>query len=321
MYIPDQPQNDAFAWATNTSACEQRGCPISDAAGMKKRKRDTTNWDNQVNASMGSCTAFIPGNAQHVDDKFRNGYSQLLGESSSGSITSKFAPWPIPERRTHQFRPCLQPTAIKRRRLIQQNQQNQQSLQEWSTIPISMYAGPKPQHLYSTDPGSSLPSTPTIPKSPSSSLHKTKPNTHHNNDPSTSSSQNKPSSNITLFPCHICHRRPTTRSTLDAYADCDLCAERPVTSVYESVWLSIATTLAPLRTPIQAEARRIITAILVILSMRMTVEAKSPVGGARLRRQIQGQDVEGKKRMAPGRDGRCVRGVQLRVSSTVARRL
>ncbi|EEH08447.1 conserved hypothetical protein [Histoplasma capsulatum G186AR] len=220
MYIPDQPQNDAFAWATTTSACEQRGCPISDAAGMKKRKRDTTNWDNQVNASMGSCTAFIPGNAQHIDDKSRSGYSQLLGESSSGSITSKFAPWPIPERRTHPFRPCLQPTAIKRRRLIQQ-QQNQQSQQEWSTIPISMYAGQKPQHLYSTDPGSSLP-----PKSPSSSLHKTKPNTHHNNDPSTSSSQNKPSSNITLFPCHICHRRPTTRSTLDAYADCDLCAER-----------------------------------------------------------------------------------------------
>jgi hypothetical protein len=29
-----------------------------------------------------------------------------------------------------------------------------------------------------------------------------------------------------LRPCHICHRRPTTRHVLDAYADCDLCAER-----------------------------------------------------------------------------------------------
>ncbi|KAJ5995918.1 hypothetical protein N7481_002895 [Penicillium waksmanii] len=29
-----------------------------------------------------------------------------------------------------------------------------------------------------------------------------------------------------LRPCHICHRRPTTRQVLDAYADCDLCAER-----------------------------------------------------------------------------------------------
>lgn len=29
-----------------------------------------------------------------------------------------------------------------------------------------------------------------------------------------------------LRPCHICHRRPTTREVLDAYADCDLCGER-----------------------------------------------------------------------------------------------
>ncbi|KAJ5684831.1 uncharacterized protein N7477_001176 [Penicillium maclennaniae] len=29
-----------------------------------------------------------------------------------------------------------------------------------------------------------------------------------------------------LRPCHICHRRPTTRHVLDAYADCDLCGER-----------------------------------------------------------------------------------------------
>jgi hypothetical protein len=29
-----------------------------------------------------------------------------------------------------------------------------------------------------------------------------------------------------LHPCHVCHRRPTTRSVLDAYADCELCGER-----------------------------------------------------------------------------------------------
>ncbi|KAJ5691656.1 hypothetical protein N7488_012391 [Penicillium malachiteum] len=29
-----------------------------------------------------------------------------------------------------------------------------------------------------------------------------------------------------LRPCHICHRRPTTRQVLDAYADCDLCNQR-----------------------------------------------------------------------------------------------
>lgn len=30
----------------------------------------------------------------------------------------------------------------------------------------------------------------------------------------------------TLAPCHICHRRPTTRTALDAYADCEICSRR-----------------------------------------------------------------------------------------------
>ncbi|EFR02197.1 hypothetical protein MGYG_05200 [Nannizzia gypsea CBS 118893] len=30
----------------------------------------------------------------------------------------------------------------------------------------------------------------------------------------------------TLAPCHICHRRPTTRTALDAYADCEICHRR-----------------------------------------------------------------------------------------------
>ncbi|EEQ34724.1 conserved hypothetical protein [Microsporum canis CBS 113480] len=29
-----------------------------------------------------------------------------------------------------------------------------------------------------------------------------------------------------LSPCHICHRRPTTRTALDAYADCEICGKR-----------------------------------------------------------------------------------------------
>ena len=33
-------------------------------------------------------------------------------------------------------------------------------------------------------------------------------------------------SQLALRPCHICHRRPTTRHVLDAYADCNLCGER-----------------------------------------------------------------------------------------------
>ncbi|KAJ5489549.1 hypothetical protein N7539_004439 [Penicillium diatomitis] len=35
-----------------------------------------------------------------------------------------------------------------------------------------------------------------------------------------------PTSASALRPCHICHRRPTTRQVLDAYADCDMCQQR-----------------------------------------------------------------------------------------------
>ncbi|OJD11623.1 hypothetical protein ACJ73_09504 [Blastomyces percursus] len=230
MYIPDQPQNAAFPWATATSACEQRGCPIADTANLKKRKRDTGNWDSQINANIDTCTAFIPGNAQHIEDRFRNGYSQSLKDSSSGAITSKIALRPSPERRTHHFRPSWQPAAIKRRRLIHQ-QQNQQSQQEWNTIPRDVYSGRK-QHFYTPD-SESTSSTLALKSSTSSApFHKTKSNTHNSNyddDPpvsSVSQVNTKTTPHSSLSPCHICHRRPTTRSTLDAYADCDLCAER-----------------------------------------------------------------------------------------------
>ncbi|RAL06878.1 uncharacterized protein BO97DRAFT_278083 [Aspergillus homomorphus CBS 101889] len=33
-------------------------------------------------------------------------------------------------------------------------------------------------------------------------------------------------STFCLLPCHVCHRRPTTRETLDAYSDCEICGQR-----------------------------------------------------------------------------------------------
>ena len=44
--------------------------------------------------------------------------------------------------------------------------------------------------------------------------------------PSPHSQHNTCASASCLRPCHICHRRPTTKEVLDAYADCDLCGER-----------------------------------------------------------------------------------------------
>ncbi|KAL4923766.1 uncharacterized protein BDV17DRAFT_276167 [Aspergillus undulatus] len=40
------------------------------------------------------------------------------------------------------------------------------------------------------------------------------------------SSQQNSASPSFLRPCHICHRRPTTKELLEAYADCDLCGQR-----------------------------------------------------------------------------------------------
>ncbi|KAL3456668.1 hypothetical protein BJX64DRAFT_281158 [Aspergillus heterothallicus] len=38
--------------------------------------------------------------------------------------------------------------------------------------------------------------------------------------------QNHCASATFLRPCHICHRRPTTRELIEAFANCDLCGER-----------------------------------------------------------------------------------------------
>jgi hypothetical protein len=38
--------------------------------------------------------------------------------------------------------------------------------------------------------------------------------------------EGQPKSRIDLSPCHICHRKPTVRSELDAFADCEGCGRR-----------------------------------------------------------------------------------------------
>lgn len=42
----------------------------------------------------------------------------------------------------------------------------------------------------------------------------------------TSSQQQQKSGPINLSPCHICHRRPTKKSDLDSYAECQGCGQR-----------------------------------------------------------------------------------------------
>ncbi|KAK2806987.1 hypothetical protein FQN51_005790 [Onygenales sp. PD_10] len=236
MYIPDKPHDaPAVAWAMGPSTYEHRACPIPDPASLKKRKRDMDGWDAQNNGNVGICTTgLIPSNAQYIDEKFRDTHPHYLKELPAGAMPSKFTPWSCPERGTLHFRPCLQPIPMKRRRLIQQqyqhHHQSQQS-QEWNALPVNLSTGQKQQqqqqqHFYS-DFGNTI-------SKPSLLSPKSKFNTHINHPtPPPSQSDHQPhnnkqstSSRPALSPCHICHRRPTTRSILDAYADCNLCGER-----------------------------------------------------------------------------------------------
>lgn len=55
------------------------------------------------------------------------------------------------------------------------------------------------------------------------------PSSRHNHARSPSASKLGPRTTITtnvLAPCHICHRRPTKKTELDSYADCQGCGER-----------------------------------------------------------------------------------------------
>ncbi|KAK2811998.1 hypothetical protein FQN50_001706 [Emmonsiellopsis sp. PD_5] len=225
MYIPDKPHDaPAVAWAMGSSAYEQRGCP--DPASLKKRKRDMDGWEGQNNGNVGKCTtALIPSNTPYIDEKFRETHPHYLKELSAGSIPSKFTPWSCPERGTLHFRPCSQPIPMKRRRLIQpqyqQHHQAQQS-QEWNALPVNLSTGQKQQQHFYSDFGNTI-SKPTLlsPKSKFSTTPSPSQSDHQSQNNKQSTSSRPP-----LSPCHICHRRPTTRSILDAYADCNLCGER-----------------------------------------------------------------------------------------------
>ncbi|KAI3401661.1 hypothetical protein diail_9325 [Diaporthe ilicicola] len=55
------------------------------------------------------------------------------------------------------------------------------------------------------------------------------PSSRHNHARSLSASKLAPRTTITpnvLAPCHICHRKPTKKTELDSYADCQGCGER-----------------------------------------------------------------------------------------------
>ncbi|PGH09639.1 hypothetical protein AJ80_07668 [Polytolypa hystricis UAMH7299] len=211
-----------------SSTPEQR---IPDPAMLKKRKRDIDSQENQD--MIITPPAFTPHDIQHLDAKFRERYYEYTKQASAAARLRH--PEYSSGKGLTQLRHRLQPvTPLKRRRLLQQQQlqtRNQQLLFPSET------QEPQP-NVWGSEHNNSHMSTPSRPKSPSFLLITAAstsipspaisprtiiPSSHQLPNPRETSQRPLTSP---LSPCHICHRRPTTRSVVDAYADCEICNER-----------------------------------------------------------------------------------------------
>ncbi|KAN0085009.1 hypothetical protein V8E54_001476 [Elaphomyces granulatus] len=169
----------------------------SSASNLKKRKRDPEISGNEKVWSQHS-GFILPPSIQHV-----NAHPVFVDYHGVNQMN----PAPhllLPGQVEVHARPRLQPSLSKRRRLLQQQQS--QWLETRSRSNASSSTAAMADFPVTIDHGNISPqvSPKTIPA-----------NSH----------------NVTLpppllRPCHICHRRPTTRVMLDAYADCELCGER-----------------------------------------------------------------------------------------------
>lgn len=111
--------------------------------------------------------------------------------------------------------PCIRHRCIPRkRRVLQQPCFYQQNQHPWPENQVPKLLAP---NIY-ISPGLDFASPPVSPKTiiPIS----------YQGCASQQNNSNSCTSPLSLRPCHICHRRPTTRELLDAYADCDLCGQR-----------------------------------------------------------------------------------------------
>ncbi|KAL4993558.1 hypothetical protein BDV10DRAFT_178883 [Aspergillus recurvatus] len=107
-------------------------------------------------------------------------------------------------KQSNECPPCLQSLSRKRRTLQQPGFYSQPSLQ-------SVFA----QHKTTSQSSCLL-----------ADLNASAPSGSPRTQVSGAPQQNPCTLQSFLRPCHICHRRPTTRELLQAYADCDLCSQR-----------------------------------------------------------------------------------------------
>ncbi|KAE8332353.1 hypothetical protein BDV39DRAFT_166959 [Aspergillus sergii] len=160
---------------------------------LKKRKRDPTLSDA---VNIHNTTKFIPTTLHTSSAPFCLDCPNLSGDNIELSARQRCIP--------------------RKRRALQQPYIYPQSTDPWSDSftqpPESSIAQMKmlSPNIY-TSGSSNISSPPVSPRTLVPSPH-----LQHNTCASASC----------LRPCHICHRRPTTKEVLDAYADCDLCGER-----------------------------------------------------------------------------------------------
>ncbi|CAI7588392.1 unnamed protein product [Penicillium palitans] len=168
--------------------------PDSITATWKKRK-----WDHEEPRTLARPATYIP--SCRVDrPEYDGGCSLPLSRHPDGTDVS-FRPRCLPRKRRHVQGPYIT--------LPSHQHQHQHQLQH----PHQLQHQQSPTHLSPNVYGTPNQDPYSPPVSP-----KTLVPLHYPSQQSASPSA--------LRPCHICHRRPTTRQVLDAYADCDLCHER-----------------------------------------------------------------------------------------------
>ncbi|KKA25707.1 hypothetical protein T310_0263 [Rasamsonia emersonii CBS 393.64] len=164
---------------------------------LKKRKRDGTTWNNENLSTEHTGFMIHQGQLDCHHDVDHDMDLNLSPISTPGRDCSR--------------------SPRKNDRILQPSQQQQQ--QQQSPNPSSRSPSPPPlpngQSRKPQPPSLLIP--PSYTSSNSAALKAS---------PEVSPRTVSPLPPPLLRPCHICHRRPTTRVMLDAYADCELCGER-----------------------------------------------------------------------------------------------
>ncbi|PWY65283.1 hypothetical protein BO94DRAFT_570406 [Aspergillus sclerotioniger CBS 115572] len=168
---------------------DQRGSFVTSPS-IRKRKRE------QVQADIVSTSSdrLVPSSIQYTNPQFRLDYPELSGQSR-GVFTR--------QRCLHRKRRVQQPHTHRRSPFTENLSHTLQSNSSQTKI--------SSQNIY-VSAALEVNSPPVSPRT-------TSPNPYQQ-------PQTLCASAFCLRSCHICHRKPTTREFIDAYADCDLCGQR-----------------------------------------------------------------------------------------------